>query len=388
MTRLRRGLANGGLLILSCALALLLLEGALRLVFDPVDFLQPVLEGAPYLNHRIVPGSGGHDAWGFRNPERLTKADILAVGDSMTYGFGAPMRASWPAQLAEMTGQSVYNMSVGGYGPLQYLHLIETQGLSLDPKIVIVGFYLGNDLPNTYDLMTSTADRPDYGDPKDVHSVDWRRLLRYDSDGRRLGRLRSFLARHSLLYRMITQSPLLDFWRRDRLRVHPQGAAYIQNLGTYSSYLTPGPVFVATSLADSRVADVFAATEKALRSIAGTAKKPGVETLLLLIPSKESVLSEQAEAHSEGPLSHIYLAMLQSEENLKDRLSALATSLDLVPVDPLPALRLAAGTGLELYSFHDGHPNAEGYRVIAELLTEVLSGRLKAAGKDTAKARE
>ena len=43
--------------------------------------------------------------------------------------------------LAKLSGESVYNMSLGGYGPIQYLYLLQNLAVKLRPKTVIVGFY-------------------------------------------------------------------------------------------------------------------------------------------------------------------------------------------------------------------------------------------------------
>ncbi len=41
-------------------------------------------------------------------------ATVLALGDSLTYGYGAPPEAAWPAQLASITGWQVVNEGVNG----------------------------------------------------------------------------------------------------------------------------------------------------------------------------------------------------------------------------------------------------------------------------------
>lgn len=41
-------------------------------------------------------------------------ATVLALGDSLTFGYGAPPEAAWPAQLASITGWQVVNEGVNG----------------------------------------------------------------------------------------------------------------------------------------------------------------------------------------------------------------------------------------------------------------------------------
>src|SRR6267142_847266 len=113
-------------------------EVALRGWFDPVDFLQPELVRHPVLGRVVAPGSAGHDAWGFRNPEVPACADLIAIGDSQTYGVSAPRTGSWPAQLGRLRGETVYNLALGGYGPPDYLYLLDTYAPRLSPEQVVI----------------------------------------------------------------------------------------------------------------------------------------------------------------------------------------------------------------------------------------------------------
>ena len=109
--------------LMSTAIGLLLVEAALRLAVNPGDLLLASVVADPILGHRIEPHTTGHDALGFRNAAAPARAHIVAIGDSQTYGVSAPRAGSWPSQLSDMLGETVYNMALGGYGPLEYLHL-------------------------------------------------------------------------------------------------------------------------------------------------------------------------------------------------------------------------------------------------------------------------
>ena len=80
------------LLILSTSLVFSILAAELvaRAVLDPIDYLNPTVVPDEFLGHRIEGHTGGHDAWGFRNARRPETADIVCIGDSMTYGVIGP----------------------------------------------------------------------------------------------------------------------------------------------------------------------------------------------------------------------------------------------------------------------------------------------------------
>ena len=176
---IQKALLNAAVMAISMVVALLLCEGADRLVLSPVDYLSPTLVRDETLGIRLPPGSSGHDAWGFRNPRVPERADIVAVGDSHTYGNCARMAESWPSQVARISGQTVYNLGMGGYGPNQYFHLLKTRGLSLKPKVVVCGLYFGDDFDNA--LLYQVLEHLHRADRMDDRAALWR----WPSGGRR-----------------------------------------------------------------------------------------------------------------------------------------------------------------------------------------------------------
>src|SRR5437016_7392418 len=103
------------------------------------------------LGVRLVPNTPGHDANGFRNASVRAQVEVVGLGDSQTWGVNVQSADAWPQQLAKLSQRSVYNMSVGGYGPVQYWRLAE-KAFSFSPKVIIVGLYFGNDLYDAYSL--------------------------------------------------------------------------------------------------------------------------------------------------------------------------------------------------------------------------------------------
>ena len=105
----------------------------------------------PQLGTRVVPYATGHDANGFRNASVPPKVDVVALGDSQTWGINVHTDDAWPQQLEKLSGHSVYNMGVGGYGPIQYWILTD-KALGLSPKVIVAGLYFGNDLYDAYSM--------------------------------------------------------------------------------------------------------------------------------------------------------------------------------------------------------------------------------------------
>ncbi len=128
--KIRRIVANVALIAVSGVAGLILGEVAARIVLNPSDYLSVEMDRDEVLGAVPSPNTsaGGFDAWGFRNPNVPESAEIVAIGDSHTYGNTATMDDSWPYVLARLSGRKVYNMGLGGYGPNQYFHLFSDKG--------------------------------------------------------------------------------------------------------------------------------------------------------------------------------------------------------------------------------------------------------------------
>jgi acyl-CoA hydrolase len=70
---------------------------------------------------------------------------VLALGDSITFGTGAPPEAAYPAVLAGLTGWAVVNAGVPGHTSAQALQRLPALLAEHRPALVIVSIG-GNDL--------------------------------------------------------------------------------------------------------------------------------------------------------------------------------------------------------------------------------------------------
>lgn len=74
---------------------------------------------------------------------------VLLIGDSFTYGFSAdPITESFADHLLMQGGLLVYNTGITSTDPVQYLAILKAYMSILKPDIVVVSFYMGNDILN------------------------------------------------------------------------------------------------------------------------------------------------------------------------------------------------------------------------------------------------
>jgi hypothetical protein len=395
----RGGLATAGLCIGSIVLGVGLGEASLRAWerFSARDRLS--LENAqvrdPVLVFRIAPNAPGHDGAGFRNRAVPVRTEILAAGDSQTWGINVPPDAAWPQVLGRRMHRSVYQMAHGGYGPMQYLALVE-EGARLRPDVVILGLYLGNDLWDAYRVaytedswrrLRLPSSPPEWLDDQVGRTAEqlWREERRFIAGYRGAGIAgwAAWLRGHSALGRLI-----------DRLALRPgsswQGAsvawarAYPDRGATYSHETCPTVFTVANRLTaldleEARIAEGLRLTQASISEVARVSEERQATAVVLLIPTKETVYAPLVHARDRA-LTPQYARLVQMEAEVRERLLALCADVGIAAVDPLPALRQAIGLGRCPYpADRDGHMTAIGYDVIAVAVEAALHARAQGA---------
>lgn len=97
---------------------------------------------------------------GLRDREYGDKADteyrIIILGDSFIFGKGVNAEDTIPKQLERLFREkspdrntSVINLSTEGYGPFQERHMLNETGFLLEPDMVIMSIFVGNDIEDT-----------------------------------------------------------------------------------------------------------------------------------------------------------------------------------------------------------------------------------------------
>lgn len=368
------------LLLLAVALGLgvALAEVGLRLALNPSDFLLATLQDDLALGHRIAPGTSGHDALGYRNAEVPATSRIVAIGDSHTYGVSAPRDGSWPSHLSSLLGEPVYNMGLGGFGPLQYLHLARTTARELKPKVIVVGYYFGNDLMDAYRLAharpqwqswrLSSGAAPDAAESEAAEEAP-----------KRFKALRDWLSRHSMLYSVLRATVGQRFAVRERaqqVQVSTPDISWSWSDPAASATRTvfrPQSRLLAVDIERPEVAEGLQIGQKALAEIAAEVARQGARLLVVLIPTKERAYCRYLHATAASiPKSHAQLCDVESR--VSAQLTRFLSEQRIEHVDATAALEAGVAAHVQLYPPDgDGHEVSAGYAVIANVVARALA---------------
>lgn len=317
------------------------------------------------LLYRGDPAFPEHDSRGFRNPDALERADVVLLGDSMTYGSGVPPNDTWARVLAAETGLTVYNMAFGGWGPLQAAFVLP-DALALKPKTVIYGFFFGNDVLNALEIPSPDAADPFHG----MRDPDGRRqLLPCAEYWARPAGVRAFVSRHSRIYGLIRglyrsvvpyPDPIDDAEaaRRQAESDPHDGVTFFEGAQWRTRFTAPYRLCVLDD-SDPRIRAGVEIAKSTLLTMARGADDAGSAFAVVLLPTKESVFAPRVADLG----AHEGLAELVSvESRQRDALQAVLGAAGIPVLDLTAPLR---GAPEQPYSAGaSSHPNVTGSRVI------------------------
>jgi lysophospholipase L1-like esterase len=86
------------------------------------------------------------DAEGFRNPAVRDRIEIAALGDSFTDAMTMAVDESWPSKLERRLGVPVQNYGTAGFGPQQERLVLSDFVAQHRPRFVVLAFFAGNDI--------------------------------------------------------------------------------------------------------------------------------------------------------------------------------------------------------------------------------------------------
>jgi hypothetical protein len=374
--RVKRILANAVVVLTSLVVGTIVCEVGARLVLNPADYLSVTTLRDPVLGMTIAPGSPGFDRWGFRNPDVPQRVDVLALGDSHTFGNTAKMDEAWPSVVQRQTGLTVYNMGLGGYGPNQYYQLLTTRGLSLHPKRVVLGLYMGDDFENafstTYGLDHWASLRT--GRWGKVEADIW-------GDAEPPGRfkiLRNWLSRNSMIYRLVVHGPALRRLKGS-LQTKLADATADPSVATFDSadgviHEAFRPIRIANGLDQERaeVKEGMRLTFHFLQEMNLACRKSGCSFSVVIIPTKETVFAAYLQSDQHLNLKDVVDAVISNEQVATAALEKFLDDSGIPYVAALPALRERVSEQLYYRGPADMHPGPNGYKVIGETVATFL----------------
>lgn len=359
-------------ILISIVVSLLTAEGISGIVFDPIDFLKPRRVPDDVLRYRIEPGTGAHDELGFRNKSVPDMAEVVAIGDSHTYGISARASESWPGTLGSMTGKTVYNVSLGGYGPAEYLYHMETEALSLRPKIIIAGFYLGNDIKDSFTAVYNIGNWKDMRKPEFESFPETGESEDEEDSSYGLG---DWLAGNSVLYRLVSSSFIGDDLRQARrIRRGQQIVMLEDEKSGISTGFTPDRRLSGFDLGRADIREGLRLSLEFFGRMNELARKNDIEFIVVIIPTKESVFAEYIEWNKALPASDKIDYLIENERQADKAVKSYFDEHGIRYVDALGPLSRSAGAEQIYPNNFAGHENKNGYRIIAETIKKYLDG--------------
>jgi lysophospholipase L1-like esterase len=365
---------NTSVVLISLAVGMLLAEGLVRLIYKPINFFKATLQQDSILRHRIAPHSAGHDEWGYRNDEVPDSSTIVAIGDSQTYGASAFDDESWPEQLEQLTGDDVYNLALGGYGPVQYAHMLETQALRLKPRQIIAGFYLGNDLYDAYYLAYKVPHWKALQDSAAARLItDTTGLYDIAFETKRAPfSIKGWLADHSIVYNVIfVRSFIGDIIRgkRNEQKVKSD-STYTQvddkAQGINATFI-PSMRLYALDLEDLKIREGLRVSLNRFHHMDSICKVNNIEFSVVIIPTKESVYSTWLANNAQLKNHDVIDDLLKNEQMVVDQIRQDFTTHHIKFLEVRDSL--AAHVRDNIYpNDSDGHPNGQGYRIVAKAI--------------------
>ncbi|MEM7009807.1 MAG: hypothetical protein AAF462_11805 [Thermodesulfobacteriota bacterium] len=355
-------LKNFLLAIFTIVIALVAVEFLSRLFFDPIDFLKPNTIQDEVLRYRIEPGSGAHDSWGYRNKTVPDSADIVTIGDSHTYGVSATAANSWPSSLSRISGKNIYNLSLGGYGPAEYLYLMENKALNLNPELIIVGFYLGNDLKDSLTAVYTVPIWEALRTNSEIKLEDVQKNNKPNKKG-----LTDWLSANSVLYRIISSSAIGDNLRQQRRLDRGEEILMLQidEIGINTGF-TPDRRLKGLDLGTPEIREGLKLSLSFLNKMNQLAKDNDTEFLVVILPTKENVYSDFINQDQELSQSEKLKALITNEEIANQFVRAFFDANSISYIDMLEPLKNAAQTQQIYPNNFGGHSNKNGYEIIAD----------------------
>jgi lysophospholipase L1-like esterase len=384
-----RWLASGVLAVVAAAMAFLVIDAGLGVLYPqvPIITLDPRLGTLLRPNLSVRKAFGGHErvvtvttnTFGLRGAELPAAKPagtrrILALGDSFTFGDAVQIDETWPSQLVlRLNGgvarhYEVVNAGVGGYGTAHAILLSSILVPPVQPDLVVLGFSVVNDI-----LDNLCVDEASYGPRQNAP------CFRLDGD-------RLVLAEPAPIDRARAPSSSWGtpgsraaefFWGQLRRLTlwNPHVLDVAQRLGVRLE-LPYMPATIASWYDDRYSERGWALTRRLLAELHDRLAAQGVPLVVLIIPG--SVQAEGAEGakkailRSLGGEQRAIRAFLEDPTKPQTLIARFCVEARIECVDPLPSLLDVERQGQRAYYPLDQHWTPEAHGVAAEVVAQRL----------------
>lgn len=348
--------------------------------------------------------------FGLRGPEPTPRkaagtVRVLALGDSTTWGE----MLAFPDTYAEVAARTLnesgttryeaLNLSRSGAGLREYLDYWRKAGVRLEPDIVVVGFFVGNDFYSVINPYVAVSRPPQRFEAVQSRLRELRRLIAFrlaaihqlriglrqePTDifelwyGRGEARARLNPLHEQNLFRQAERVGVAASVVRERLaRIPPDLLQQARRFELEASLfaaavLHPASAREALAMSDPKVLAACRAAMSVLDVLIAEIRAAGATPVLLAIPRREQVAPRYA-----ADLERLGFELLPDASRARapqDYLADYARRTGVSFVDPLPALQEAnRGGSPPLYFPYDVHLTAAGNRVMGESLAREIA---------------
>ncbi len=279
---------------------------------------------------------GFRDSIEFKLQSKRSPLRVLCLGDSFTFGSFVNDDEAFPHKLGHLLtdhlgfGPEVINAGFGGYSIRDQLEYYKEKGRSLQPDLVVLGVYVGNDF-------------------SDLQSAPFRQSLK---GPRLVDRIKRVASRYYTYQALVYLKMRLMLAMGSLNRPSPTAEIeFIETARASDSDEESVPRPAAPEFVPTHFADVWPEYVDLLSELVHATSQDGSELLVVIFP-------------------HYVQLDPARPAVIQERFAELCSSLDVACLDLLPAMRRKHAEGIfQLFSnpLHaaDDHPTASGHELAA-----------------------
>lgn len=290
---------------------------------------------------------GGPAGTGIREIGTKPPYEVVAVGDSFTFGDDSPAETAWVRRLGEKLGKSIATLGVNGYSNLAEARMLRRMAPALPAtKLVLVGFFPNDFKDNLHFRNWTDSGTDDYW--------TWQRRNRRSD-------FSEMLTDWSVTYRLF-----------DAARRYGSRKTFEHHDGKLDFVFT-GDAWWGSVIEQPGQTPGFHLAEDAMQDMQAAAQGMGAKLVVLLFPFKEQVYWPVVKPYyKEDP----ELGKLE-EADIDAPFVALKKSLDargIASCDLTGPLRSASQVRGQLYLRAGAHWTEEGNAAAADAIAACLAG--------------